>query len=78
VFNPTPNSGNPSRLILAEQLCGRSPARLLLEIDIGELLSVVVAHDKAGAQLLDRPERREAAFGNGSKVTADTSNKFVP
>jgi hypothetical protein len=29
---------DPSRLILAEQLRGRSPARLILEIDIGELL----------------------------------------
>jgi hypothetical protein len=42
---------NPSRLIFGEQRCclpARSPARPLLEIDIGERLSVVVAHDKIG------------------------------
>jgi hypothetical protein len=39
---------DPSRLILAEQLgCGSSP-RLILEIDIGKLLTVVVADNKAG------------------------------
>jgi hypothetical protein len=36
--------------------------RLILEIDIGELLSVVVAHDEAGGLFFDRPRRREAAF----------------
>jgi len=39
---------NPPRLILAEQLGCRSPPRLVLEIDVGERLSVVVAHDKTG------------------------------
>ena len=34
--------------------------RLVLEIDIGECLSVVVAHDKAGVQFLDSPRGREA------------------
>ena len=34
---------NPSRLILAA-------ARLLLEIDIGERLAIVLAHDEAGIQ----------------------------
>jgi hypothetical protein len=34
--------------------------RLILEIDIGERLSVVVAHDKAGVLFLDSPRWREA------------------
>ena len=36
--------------------CGSSP-RLILEIDIGELLSALVAHDKGCANVLDRPQR---------------------
>jgi len=35
--------------------------RLFLEIDTGELLPVVVAHNEAGGLFLDRPRRREAA-----------------
>jgi hypothetical protein len=42
---------NPSRFILAKQLRRRSSPRLILEIDICELLAV---HDKAGGQFLDR------------------------
>jgi hypothetical protein len=37
-------------------------ARLILEIDIGKLLSVTVAHDEAGVVVfLDSPGWREAA-----------------
>jgi len=39
----------------------RAPAWLVLEIDIGERLSVVIAHDKTGGLFLDGPRRREAA-----------------
>ena len=35
--------------------------RLILKIDIRELLPVVVAHYKAGVLFLDGPRRREAA-----------------
>jgi hypothetical protein len=43
------------------------PPRLILEIDIGERLSVVVAHDEAGVVVfLDGPWRREAALSNSS------------
>jgi hypothetical protein len=50
------------RLILAEQLGRRPPPRLILEIDIGKLLSVTVAHDEAGVVVfLDSPGWREAA-----------------
>ena len=38
---------NPPRLIFGEQLGCRSPPRLVLEIDVGELLAVVIAHDEA-------------------------------
>jgi hypothetical protein len=34
---------------------------LILKINIGELLPVVIGHDKAGGLLLDSPRRREAA-----------------
>jgi hypothetical protein len=34
-----------------------SPPRLVLEIDIGRLLAVVIAHDKAGVQFLHGPGR---------------------
>jgi hypothetical protein len=36
--------------------------RLVLEIDIRELLAAVIAHDKTGVQFLDCPRRREAAL----------------
>jgi 3-oxoadipate enol-lactonase len=45
---------DPPRLIFGEQLRSRPSPRLILEIDIGKLLPVVVADDKAGVQFLDR------------------------
>jgi hypothetical protein len=39
---------DPPRLIFREQLGRRSPARLVLEVDVSELLAVVIAHDIAG------------------------------
>jgi hypothetical protein len=47
----------------------RATPRLVLEINIRDLL-IVVAHDKASGLFLDGPGRREAAFshGNGSRV----------
>ena len=38
---------DPPRLVFREQLGSRSPARLILEIDIRKRLAAVVAHDKA-------------------------------
>src|SRR6202795_3735295 len=49
------------RLVAREQLCARSPAGLILLIDMRQRLLVVVAHDEAGGAFLDRPGRREAA-----------------
>jgi hypothetical protein len=39
---------NPPCLVFSKQFRRRSPPGLLLEIDIGKLLLVVVAHDEAG------------------------------
>jgi hypothetical protein len=61
---------DPPRLVFGEQLSYRSPARLILEIDVSELLAVGVAHDKAGFQLLDRPGRRET-FLEQTKIFND-------
>jgi hypothetical protein len=44
---------NPPRLVLREQLGGRSPAGLLLEINVSELLAATVNHDKASGLFLD-------------------------
>jgi hypothetical protein len=38
-----------------------TPPRLILEIDIGELLPGTVRHDKGRTNILNRPWRREAA-----------------
>jgi hypothetical protein len=61
---------NPPRLVFGEQLGRLSSARLILEINIGKLLAVVVAHDKAGLQFFDGPGRREAAGGVNHYSTA--------
>lgn len=67
---------NPSGLILAEQLGGRSPARLILEIDIGELLAVGVAHDKAG-RLVPRLTRAAGSGGLSTHIAClAMSNPF--
>jgi hypothetical protein len=44
---------NPPRLITREQLgCGSSP-RLILEIDVGQLLAFLVAYDEPGGLFFD-------------------------
>ena len=53
--------GDPPGLVAGEELGRRAPARLLLEIDVGERLPVAIANDEAGVGLLDGPGRREAA-----------------
>jgi hypothetical protein len=52
------------RLILAEQLGCRTSPRLILEIDIGERLSVVVTDAKARGLFLDGPGLRKAAISH--------------
>ena len=49
------------RLIFAQQLGDRSPARLILEIDKHQFLPAAVLNDKAGVQFLDGPGKREVA-----------------
>jgi hypothetical protein len=39
---------NPSRLIAGQLFRRRSPAGFILEIDVGKLMPIVVAHDEAG------------------------------
>ena len=43
----------PQRLVLAEQLGSRSPAELLLVIDIGQFLPIAVPDDEAREHILD-------------------------
>jgi hypothetical protein len=66
LWQPGKIGRDPSRLIPAEQLGYGSSARLILEIDIGELLPVVVTHDEARGLFLDGPQRREAALGHSA------------
>jgi hypothetical protein len=40
-----------------EQLGCRSSPRLVLEVDVGELLAIVIAHHEAGGLFLDDPRR---------------------
>jgi hypothetical protein len=47
--------GDPPRLVFGEQIGCRSPAGLLLEIDVGGPLAVCVANEVARGLLLDRP-----------------------
>ncbi len=57
-----------SRLVASEQLGRRSPAGLILEVEIGERLPGTVADDEAGVvRLIDRPGRREAAHGSDER-----------
>ena len=46
---------------LGQELGCGSPARLFLEIEVAELLAVGVLHNECGADVLNRPGRREAA-----------------
>jgi hypothetical protein len=60
---------NPPRLVFREQLGRRSPARLILIINVPELLPVAINHDEGRTDILDRSGRREAAFGH-SRLSA--------
>jgi hypothetical protein len=45
-----------------------APSRLILEIDIRQLLAGAILHDKAGGLSLDRLRRRDAAAGSGGRL----------
>jgi hypothetical protein len=53
--------GDPPCLVAGEQLRSRAAARLFVEIDVSERLTVLVPDGETGLLLLDRPGRREAA-----------------
>jgi hypothetical protein len=45
-----------------EQPGGRTPAGLILEIDVGELLAAVIPHDETGVVVfLERPRQNATA-----------------
>jgi hypothetical protein len=55
---------DPPSLVLGEQVGRRASARLVLEVEIAERLTVLVADDEAGVVVLfERSRRREAAWG---------------
>src|SRR5205807_5032972 len=58
---------DPPRLVPRHQVRRRSPARLILEIDVGQRVAVGISHDEAIlAELrfgvIDRPGRRESTL----------------
>jgi len=69
---PSPNAATASlrrRRNLGEQIGRHAPARLLLIVEIAQLLSVLIADDEAGVvHLVDRPRQREAAGGHSLKM----------
>jgi hypothetical protein len=44
---------DPPRLVAGEQLRRRSPAGLVLEVDVGERLAAAIAHDQTRRRLFD-------------------------
>jgi hypothetical protein len=55
---------DPSCLVFGEQFCRQSSSRLILEIGVGERLSVVIADDETGVGFLDV----EAAGSGGARA----------
>jgi hypothetical protein len=65
---------DPPRLVAREQFGRRSPARLILEIDVRNLLSVVVTHDVAGRLFLDCPRRRDMDFCDAPMIRKNVTD----
>jgi hypothetical protein len=61
--------GDAPRLVAGEQVCRRTPSRLLLEIDVGERLPVVIADDEVQASVSSAVQgggkRRAVIFDSG-------------
>jgi hypothetical protein len=55
---------------LVEQLGGRSPARLILEIDIGERVSAMVTDDEGGELFLNDQ-------GGGKRRSAEVIARYL-
>jgi len=62
---------DPPRLVLRELLGRRSPAGLILEIDAGERLAAVVAHDKTRAS-------NSSIDQSGGKRRAESNRRHAP
>ena len=45
------------RIVARKQLCCRSPAGVILEIDVGQRLSVSIPHDDTAVEFFDGPGR---------------------
>jgi hypothetical protein len=58
---------NPPCIFARQQLCQCSPAGVIIEIDIGERLTVSIPNDDAAVEFFDGPWRRKAA-GHGAKL----------
>src|SRR5205823_14872683 len=69
--------GDALGLVAREQVRGRAPSRLLLEIDVSELLSRAVLYDEASLGLIDGPGRREAAIGDDPLVEIEDEGAYV-
>ena len=71
---------DPARFIAAQKLCRRTPAGLILAIDVAKRLPGSIANDKAGGRLFDRPGRWESAISgqcqssNAASATAIRTN----
>ena len=48
------------RIVAGQQLCYRSPAGVILEIDVGQRLSVSIPYDDTAVEFFDGPWRRKA------------------
>jgi hypothetical protein len=57
-------------------LAAEHPPRLILKIDIGELLTGTIRHDEGRTNILGSPRRREAA-GHQSRSNSQKINKTI-
>jgi hypothetical protein len=61
-FAPSQSFGGGTWFGTTTNFAADLPPRLILEIDVSERLSVVVAHEETRGLFLDGPRRREAAI----------------
>jgi hypothetical protein len=50
---------NLPRIVARQELCYRSPAGVILEIDVGQRLSVSIPNDDTAVEFFDGPGRRK-------------------
>ena len=66
---PSDVGSYPPCVVAREQLCCRSLAGVVLEIDVGQRLSVSIPHDDAAVEFFDGPWRWEAAGHDAQRPT---------